>query len=123
MLGFAFKKDTGDARESSSAYVCASLLKERSLVYVYDPKVSDQSFKQLLKERSLVYVYDLKVGSLLTSKLCSFIGLTVKPYSKHLYVYEHQRVWELLIGSRAYAYWLIVLDQNHCCTSTIQIYF
>ena len=29
VLGFAFKKDTGDARESSSAYVCATLLKVR----------------------------------------------------------------------------------------------
>jgi UDPglucose 6-dehydrogenase len=40
VLGFAFKKDTGDARESSSAYVCATLLKERSVVHVYDPKVT-----------------------------------------------------------------------------------
>ncbi len=39
VLGFAFKKDTGDARESASAYVCSTLIKERSLVHVFDPKV------------------------------------------------------------------------------------
>lgn len=39
IFGFAFKKDTGDVRESASAYVCAALLKERSVLHVYDPKV------------------------------------------------------------------------------------
>jgi UDPglucose 6-dehydrogenase len=39
VLGFAFKKDTGDTRETAAAYVCSHLLEERALVHVYDPKV------------------------------------------------------------------------------------
>ncbi len=39
LLGFAFKKDTGDVRESAAAYVARTLLGERALLQVYDPKV------------------------------------------------------------------------------------
>eukprot|EP01063_Lacrimia_lanifica_P016954 TRINITY_DN235_c0_g2_i1.p1 TRINITY_DN235_c0_g2~~TRINITY_DN235_c0_g2_i1.p1 ORF type:complete len:483 (+),score=211.54 TRINITY_DN235_c0_g2_i1:62-1510(+) len=39
VLGFAFKKDTGDTRESSAISVCATLLEEGAHVHVYDPKV------------------------------------------------------------------------------------
>ena len=39
ILGFAFKKDTGDTRESSSIYICKYLLDEQAKLVVYDPKV------------------------------------------------------------------------------------
>lgn len=39
ILGFAFKKDTGDTRESSSIFVCKSLLEERANLHIFDPKV------------------------------------------------------------------------------------
>ena len=39
ILGFAFKKDTGDTRETAAAYVAHSLLEEGATVAVYDPKV------------------------------------------------------------------------------------
>jgi UDPglucose 6-dehydrogenase len=39
ILGFAFKKDTGDVRESAAAYVAKALLQERAELHVYDPKV------------------------------------------------------------------------------------
>lgn len=39
LLGFAFKKDTGDTRESASIYVARYLLEESAVVCVYDPKV------------------------------------------------------------------------------------
>ncbi len=39
IFGFAFKKDTGDTRETASAYVMKDLLDERALLSVYDPKV------------------------------------------------------------------------------------
>lgn len=39
LLGFAFKKDTGDARESAAAYVAKALLEERAELHVFDPKV------------------------------------------------------------------------------------
>ena len=42
ILGFAFKKDTGDTRETAAAYICKYLLEERAVVSVYDPKVKDE---------------------------------------------------------------------------------
>lgn len=39
VLGFAFKKDTNDTRESAAITVCRDLLAEQARVVVYDPKV------------------------------------------------------------------------------------
>ncbi|XP_044154359.1 UDP-glucose 6-dehydrogenase isoform X2 [Bufo gargarizans] len=39
VLGFAFKKDTGDTRESSSIYISKYLLDEGAKLHIYDPKV------------------------------------------------------------------------------------
>lgn len=39
MLGWAFKKDTNDTRESAAIYVADHLLNEQAQVTVYDPKV------------------------------------------------------------------------------------
>jgi UDPglucose 6-dehydrogenase len=39
ILGFAFKKDTNDTRESAAISVCRDLLAEQARVVVYDPKV------------------------------------------------------------------------------------
>ena len=39
LLGFAFKKDTGDTRESSTIYVSKYLLDEGAKLHIYDPKV------------------------------------------------------------------------------------
>jgi UDPglucose 6-dehydrogenase len=40
ILGWAFKKDTNDSRESSSIYIAYNLLEKGYKVNVYDPKVS-----------------------------------------------------------------------------------
>jgi len=39
MLGFAFKKDTGDVRETPAMFVLRDLLEEQAKVFVYDPEV------------------------------------------------------------------------------------
>jgi UDPglucose 6-dehydrogenase len=39
VLGFAFKKDTNDTRESAAISVCKDLIAEQARVTVYDPKV------------------------------------------------------------------------------------
>jgi UDPglucose 6-dehydrogenase len=39
VLGFAFKKDTNDTRESAAIAVCRDLLAEQARIVVYDPKV------------------------------------------------------------------------------------
>lgn len=40
ILGWAFKKDTGDTRETAAVFVSKYLLEERAVLQVYDPKVS-----------------------------------------------------------------------------------
>ncbi|NRR92888.1 nucleotide sugar dehydrogenase [Winogradskyella undariae] len=42
MLGWAFKKDTNDTRESAAIYVADHLLNEQANIAVYDPKVNDK---------------------------------------------------------------------------------
>jgi UDPglucose 6-dehydrogenase len=39
ILGFAFKKDTGDTRESPAIHVARTLLDEGAKLHIYDPKV------------------------------------------------------------------------------------
>lgn len=54
-LGWAFKKDTNDTRESAAIYVADHLLDEEAQLVVYDPKVTaEQIYKDLdyLKTRS-----------------------------------------------------------------------
>ena len=41
-LGWAFKKDTNDTRESAAIYVADLLLNEQAKIRVYDPKVEDK---------------------------------------------------------------------------------
>jgi len=42
MLGWAFKKDTNDTRESAAIYVADHLLNEQAQIAVYDPKVNSK---------------------------------------------------------------------------------
>ncbi len=42
MLGWAFKKDTNDTRESAAIYVADYLLNEQAEIVVYDPKVTEE---------------------------------------------------------------------------------
>merc|ERR1712176_1253157 len=42
VLGFAFKKDTGDVRETPAVTVCNMLMQDGASVHVYDPKVKKE---------------------------------------------------------------------------------
>lgn len=50
VLGFAFKKDTNDTRESAAIYVCSDLLEERAKLAIYDPKVTPETIFRDLKQ-------------------------------------------------------------------------
>jgi UDPglucose 6-dehydrogenase len=55
-LGWAFKKDTNDTRESAAIYVANELISEQAKIAVYDPKVSHKkivSDLDYLETRSL----------------------------------------------------------------------
>jgi UDPglucose 6-dehydrogenase len=46
VLGFAFKKDTNDTRESAAIAVCRDLIAEQARVSVYDPKVPEDEIRR-----------------------------------------------------------------------------
>ena len=47
LLGWAFKKDTNDTRESAAIYIADKLMDEGAEIAVYDPKVNNE---QILKD-------------------------------------------------------------------------
>lgn len=52
MLGFAFKADTGDTRESAAITLIKNFQNEKALVNVYDPQVPETQIWQDLQEAS-----------------------------------------------------------------------
>ena len=46
LLGFAFKKDTNDTRESPAIYVGRDLLEEEANLAIYDPKVAPEQIRR-----------------------------------------------------------------------------
>jgi UDPglucose 6-dehydrogenase len=54
LFGFAFKKDTGDTRESPAIYVAKKLLEERAQIVVTDPKALRNAKNELSEFEGLV---------------------------------------------------------------------
>ena len=50
IFGFAFKKDTGDTRESAAIDVSEHLLEEGASLAIYDPRVTVDQIKRDFKE-------------------------------------------------------------------------
>lgn len=53
LFGFAFKKDTGDVRESPGAIVLATLLADGASLRVHDPMVSEESVRAEMLDQQL----------------------------------------------------------------------
>ena len=61
ILGFAFKANTNDTRESAAITICKNLLQEGALLFIHDPKVDKKQIsKDLLKEESVKLKNGLK---------------------------------------------------------------
>ena len=72
-LGWAFKKDTNDTRESAAIYVAQELLRDKAEIHVYDPKVTKERILEDLKN-----VADSKAEFKVIKKQIHFHA---KPYS------------------------------------------
>jgi UDPglucose 6-dehydrogenase len=46
VLGFAFKKDTGDTRETPAIDVCKGLLGDKAKISIYDPQVTEDQIQR-----------------------------------------------------------------------------
>ena len=64
MLGWAFKKDTNDTRESAAISVASDLVAEQANIVVYDPKVSE---KQIITDLVALNEEDLQRVSFMTN--------------------------------------------------------
>lgn len=72
-LGWAFKKDTNDTRESAAIYVAEHLIEDGAEIHVYDPKVSEAKIKADMR-----YLWEL--NGLAEQKIASKI--------KQIFVYQ-----------------------------------
>ena len=45
-LGWAFKKDTNDTRETAAMYVADHLMEDHAKIHPYDPKVTEQQMHE-----------------------------------------------------------------------------
>ncbi|KAK3738214.1 hypothetical protein RRG08_039625 [Elysia crispata] len=68
VLGFAFKKDTGDTRESAAIYVSKYLMEEGAHIRIYDPKVPTEQITRDLTSAEITDEPE-KVADLVT--ICS----------------------------------------------------
>ena len=85
-LGWAFKKDTNDTRESAAIYVADHLIEDGANIHVYDPKVSESKIKA-----DLVYLWELK-------------GISESQISQKLaHIFVHKDYNEALSNSHAIA--------------------
>jgi len=72
-LGWAFKKDTNDTRESAAIYVAEHLIEDGAQIHVYDPKVSEAKIIA-----DMIYLWEL--NGLTEQKIASKL--------KQLFVYQ-----------------------------------
>ena len=85
-LGWAFKKDTNDTRESAAIYVANELIEDGANIHIYDPKVSESKIKS-----DLSYLWNLN-------------GVRETQISKKLeQVFVHRKVNDALNNSHAIA--------------------
>jgi len=54
LLGFAFKKNTGDTRESPSIDVAKTLLQDKAKISIYDPKVEHSQIRHDFNEYNIL---------------------------------------------------------------------
>lgn len=72
LLGFSFKKDTGDTRESSSIYISKYLMDEGAKLFIYDPKV--------LKEQIIHDLSQPNISEDNPERVSELVTVTTDPY-------------------------------------------
>ncbi|XP_031732218.1 UDP-glucose 6-dehydrogenase [Anarrhichthys ocellatus] len=72
LLGFSFKKDTGDTRESSSIYISKYLMDEGAKLFIYDPKV--------LKEQIIHDLSQPNISEDNPGRVSELVTVTSDPY-------------------------------------------
>ena len=81
-LGWAFKKDTNDTRESAAIYVADQLLQDRAEIHVYDPQVTEA---RIYADLEYLQTHRLNSstdnGSLTTKEIKNLVTVHTDPYA------------------------------------------
>jgi UDPglucose 6-dehydrogenase len=72
ILGFAFKKDTGDVRETPAASIVKYLIEEKAHVTIYDPKVKAEDMMMELEYQGVSEKTHPGLEKLLTVSHCPY---------------------------------------------------
>ncbi len=76
ILGFSFKANTNDTRESAAITICKDLLEEGALLFINDPKVSSKQIAIDLKEDEKIELKDQMSSVNLEGKWCFIENIT-----------------------------------------------
>lgn len=110
ILGFAFKKDTGDTRETPAIDVCHGLIKEGANLVIYDPKVTEEQVFQDLSMSK--FEWDIPMSpTKANEKLKQNVSMHFDPYKAmegahalcvmtewdEFKLYEYQKVYESMV--------------------------
>lgn len=77
LLGWAFKKDTNDTRESAAIYIADYLIENQAEIHVFDPKVSEEQIKN-----DIQYLWSQKgYGKNLISNWLELVNVHNDPYT------------------------------------------
>tara|TARA_B100000242_G_scaffold293805_1_gene273154 strand:- start:87 stop:1523 length:1437 start_codon:yes stop_codon:yes gene_type:complete len=63
ILGFSFKANTNDTRESSAITICKDLLEEGAILYIHDPKVNRSQIKDDLEKSENLQLKDFNINN------------------------------------------------------------
>lgn len=99
ILGFAFKKNTGDTRESPAIHVCRTLLYEGAKLKIYDPKVEPSQIMQDLKDQD-GEVLNLKSVTILDDPydtVAQTHAIVVCTEWDEFVTYDYQRIYDRMM--------------------------
>ena len=81
VLGFAFKANTNDTRESAAIQICKDLIEEGAKILIHDPKVSEMQIEKDLNMKKFERVQNEKENALFSNK-------GYWEFSKHLNIFD-----------------------------------
>lgn len=100
-LGWAFKKDTNDTRESAAIYVANELMEEKAVIHVYDPKVDKKQIYKDIDDLSTRHTQEnqelLKVHQCPYQALEGAHGIAVLTEWDQFREYDWQRIYNNML--------------------------
>ena len=112
ILGFAFKANTNDTRESPSISICQDLIEEGAHIAIYDPKVENSKIEDDFKKLNKINFEQCRVNweicsSIQEAALESDAIVVLTEWEEFLYI-----DWQSLINSMRKPAWLF--DTRSC---------